>query len=138
MIEGSVIPKAQQSCRKVFLCLWIMTNALFTLQTLYVCMYVCMYVQCMYVCMCVCMCVCMYRLLHPRECDIRYTCTKLEGCRPEGEVRVYRILHERGCNNVFISAEAILRMRTTCCCAMLLYYFEITTRSKQAPVNVEN
>ena len=84
-----------------------------------------------------CKLVCMYRLLHPREYDIRYTRTKPEGRRPKGEVRVYRILHERGCNNVFISAEAILCMRTTCYCAMLLYYFEITTRLKQAPVNVE-
>ena len=49
----------------------------------------------------------------------------------------YWILHKRGCNNVFISAEAILHMRTTCYCAMLLYYFKITTRLKQAPVNIE-
>ena len=79
----------------------------------------------------------LYRLLHPRECDIQYTRTEPEGHRPKGEVHVYWILHEQGCNNVFISAEAILRMRTTCYCAMLLYYFEITMRLKQAPVNVE-
>ena len=35
-----------------------------------------------------------------------------------------------GCNNVFISAEAILCMHKTCCCTMLLHCFEIAMRSK--------
>ena len=59
-------------------------------------------------------------LLHPHECDIGY-------CMSAG-----------GCNNVFNSAKAIQRMCKTYCCAMLLHYFEITTRSKQAQVNVES
>ena len=78
-----------------------------------------------------------YRLLYPRECDIRYTCTEPEGRRHKGEVRVYRILHEGGCNNVFISAEAILCMYNMLLCNVTVL-FEIKMRSKQAPVSIES
>ena len=45
----------------------------------------------------------MYMLLHPCECNIWFTSTEPKGHRPEGEVLVNQILHERGCNNKFIS-----------------------------------
>ena len=47
----------------------------------------------------------MYRILHPSECNIQYTCTMPSGLRPSGSGVIWYLFH----------TEAILRM---CCSAV--------------------
>ena len=58
-----------------------------------------------YQCQMTCVYVCAYLsiLLHPCECNIRFTSTKPKDRMPEDEVLVNRILHQQGFNNEFIS-----------------------------------
>ena len=53
--------------------------------------------------LCTRLCIFKYMLLHPCECNIRFTSTKPKDRMPEGEVLVNRILHKQRFNNEFIS-----------------------------------